>query len=285
MNYPVPSTDLNRYIRTVNKYPVLSEEREKELALRYKEENDLDAAQELVLSHLRVVVRVSRDYAGYGLPQEDLIQEGTIGLMQAVKNFDPLRGVRLVSFALHYIRGSIQEYVVQNWRLVKLATTKAQRKLFFNLRSLRKDLDTLKPDEIESIAEKLEVSEIDVREMEKRFSNYEMTTEINLDDDGHAVRQDIEIIDDDEHEPYRLLEKSQTIELNRTQLAKSLEMLDDRSRRIIETRWLNEGEESTLHDLSLEFGVSKERIRQIEQKALQKMQSNFSEVVTEYIGE
>lgn len=280
--FPVES---NTYVKTVNKYPYLTPERELELATHYRESEDLDAAQELVLSHLRVVVCVARGYSGYGLPQDDLIQEGTIGLMKAVKRFDPTRGVRLVSFALHYIRAEILNFVVDNWRLVKIAKTKANRKLFFNLRSLRKDVNTLRPKEVKEIAEDLNVSESEVLGMEARFAGHEIALDKNEEDGEEFSYQPINyIVADPEYEPSRYLERIELAKLNESQLIKALEELDPRARRIIEARWLCKKEdEATLHDLSLEFGVSKERIRQIETRALQKMQSNFAEAVTEYV--
>ena len=280
MNLPMPSAvgSLETYIQTVNRFPVLSQEKEMALATRFKTDNDLDAARELVLSHLRVVVSVARGYAGYGLPQADLIQEGNIGLMKAVKRYDPERGVRLVSFALHWIRAEIHEFVVRNWRLVKIATTKSQRKLFFNLRSLKKGLGPLKPQQITEIAQQLNVSEHDVVDMEARFSGHEIALEPSESDDDESYAPINYLADNAEHEPSQILETAQHEQLQTTGLANALANLDDRSRRIVEARWLcDEGSAATLHDLAAEFKVSAERIRQIEQKAMGKMQLSLSQ--------
>jgi len=271
MSFHVPSDigSLQGYIQTVNRFPMLSREDEFTLATRFKTENDLDAARELVLSHLRVVVSVVRGFSGYGLPQADLIQEGNIGLMKAVKRYNPGRGVRLMSFALHWIRAEIYEFVVRNWRLVKIATTKAQRKLFFKLRSMKHDLGSLKPRQISDIARQLNVSERDVVEMEARFAGHEVGLEPVGDDESHA--QIHYLADGEEHEPSHLLETAERERLQTTGLAKALGGLDKRSRRIVEARWLREGKAATLHELAAEYNVSAERIRQIEQKALSKM--------------
>ncbi|MDD2721333.1 MAG: RNA polymerase sigma factor RpoH [Gallionella sp.] len=275
ISFPMPSAvgSLDSYIQSVNRIPVLSQEQEFDLAKRFQLHNDLDAARQLVLSHLRVVVSVARGYSGYGLPQADLIQEGNIGLMKAVKRYDPDRGVRLVSFALHWIRSEIHEYVVRNWRLVKIATTKAQRKLFFNLRSLKAGFESLKPDQVSEIAQQLNVKEAEVLEMESRFSGNEISLDPLTSDDEDAYAPIHYLSDSNELEPSRLLESSERERINTTGLSKALESLDVRSRRIIETRWLGEEQTSTLHELAAEFNVSAERIRQIEQKALSKMQS------------
>jgi len=272
MSLPVPTAvgSLEGYIQTVNRFPVLSQEEEFTLATRFKTGNDLDAARELVLSHLRVVVSVARGFAGYGLPQADLIQEGNIGLMKAVKHYDPDRGVRLVSFALHWIRAEIHEFVVRNWRLVKIATTKAQRKLFFNLRSMKQGMEPLKPQQITEIARQLNVSEHDVVEMEARFAGHEIALEPTGSDDDETYAPISYLSDSEENEPSRILETSERERLQTSGLANALAVLDERSRRIVEARWLNE-DAATLHDLAAEFNVSAERIRQIEQKALSKM--------------
>jgi RNA polymerase sigma-32 factor len=283
MNFPTPSAvgSLETYIQTVNRFPVLSQENEMALATRFKTENDLEAARELVLSHLRVVVSVARGYAGYGLPQADLIQEGNIGLMKAVKRYDPERGVRLVSFALHWIRAEIHEFVVRNWRLVKIATTKSQRKLFFNLRSLKKGLEPLKPQQITEIAQQLNVSEHDVVDMEARFSGHEIALEPSESDDDESYAPINYLADNAEHEPSQILETAQHEQMQTSGLANALANLDDRSRRIVEARWLcDEGSSATLHDLAAEFKVSAERIRQIEQKAMGKMQLSLSQAAT-----
>ncbi len=273
MNLPMPSAvgSLEGYIQSVNSFPILTQEEEFSLANRFKHDNDLEAARHLVLSHLRVVVSVARGYAGYGLPQADLIQEGNIGLMKAVKRYDPERGVRLVSFALHWIRAEIHEFVVRNWRLVKIATTKSQRKLFFNLRSMKQGLQPLKPQQVTEIAQQLNVSERDVLEMEARFSGHEIALEGGHDEDDDSFAPLQYLTDDEAHEPSRILENSQREHAQRTGLANALASLDARSRRIVEARWLNTDRTATLHDLAAEFNVSAERIRQIEQKAMSKM--------------
>jgi len=260
----------------VKSYPMLTHEEELDLATRFKRDNDLDAARDLVLSHLRVVVSVARGYAGYGLPQADLIQEGNIGLMKAVKHYDPERGVRLVSFALHWIRAEMHEYVLRNWRLVKIATTKAQRKLFFNLRSLKQGLGSLKPQEVKKIALELNVSESDVVEMEARFNGREMALEADVDDEDDKFSPIAYLATDSENEPSNTLEKAELEKLKTVGLSHALASLDERSRRIIEARWLQDNEDvATLHDLAAEFDVSAERIRQIEKKALSKMQASM----------
>jgi RNA polymerase sigma-32 factor len=277
MSLAVPSAlgSLEAYIQTVSSFPLLSEEDEFALATRFRTENDLDAARALVLSHLRVVVSVARGYAGYGLPQADLIQEGNIGLMKAVKRFDPGHKVRLVSFALHWIRAEIQEFVVRNWRLVKIATTKAQRKLFFNLRSMKQGLAPLKPQQISEIAQQLNVSEKDVVGMEARFAGHEIALDPQGSDDDESYAPIHYLADGEEYEPSRILETAEHEQRQSSGLANALSCLDERSRRIVEARWLCEGDAATLHDLSAEFNVSKERIRQIEQKALSKMHATL----------
>ena len=268
---------LENYISSVKGYPMLTHEEELDLATRFQRDNDLDAARKLVLSHLRVVVSVARGYVGYGLPQADLIQEGNVGLMKAVKRYDPSRGVRLVSFALHWIRAEMHEYILRNWRLVKIATTKAQRKLFFNLRSMKQGLETLKPQEIKRIALELNVSEKDVSEMESRFNGREMSLEADVDDEDDKFSPIAYLAADTDNEPSNTLEKEEREQLETSGLSNALASLDDRSRRIIEARWLQENEDTaTLHDLAAEFDVSAERIRQIEKKALSKMQTSFT---------
>jgi len=275
MNLPMPSTvgSLEAYIQSVNRIPLLSKEQEFTLATRFRADNDLDAARELVLSHMRVVVSVARGYAGYGLPQADLIQEGNIGLMKAVKRYDPERGVRLVSFALHWIRAEIHEFVVRNWRLVKIATTKSQRKLFFNLRSLKQGLQPLLPQQISDIAQQLNVSEHDVVEMETRFSGHEVALETDNNDEDESYAPINYLAEDTKLEPSTILEEAESERLKASGLKHALSALDERSRRIVEARWLHEDGAATLHELAAEFNVSAERIRQIEQKALGKMQA------------
>jgi RNA polymerase sigma-32 factor len=270
---PVPSAlgSLDSYIQAVNRFPILSQEEETRLARRFREHNDLDAARELVLSHLRVVVAIARGYLGYGLPHADLIQEGNIGLMKAVKRFDPERGVRLVTFAVHWIRAEIHEFILRNWRLVKIATTKAQRKLFFNLRSLKKDLGAMSAADVDAVATQLGVSRGDVREMETRLGGHDLALEAPPDSEEESFAPIAYLTDGSD--PSRELEQEQSERLKATGLRNALESLDPRSRRIIEARWLREHEPATLHELASEFGVSAERIRQIEQKAMQKMRT------------
>src|SRR6266481_303052 len=277
MSLPIPSAvgSLEGYIQSVKRFPVLSQEQEYALATRLKAENDLGAARDLVLSHLRVVVSVARGYAGYGLAQADLIQEGNIGLMKAVKRFDPDRGVRLVSFALHWIKAEIHEFILRNWRLVKLATTKAQRKLFFNLRSLKQRAGTMSREEIEGVARELNVKPEEVAEMETRMSGGDVALEGRSDE---AVEEfaPIQYLTDSSSEPTAVIERQRYDQLQREGIQEALAALDPRSRRVIEARWLDEDSDgsvgtATLHDLAREFGVSAERIRQIEAKALRKM--------------
>ena len=269
---PIPSAtgSLDSYIQTVNRFPILSQQEETDLARRFRDNEDLEAARQLIVSHLRVVVSVARGYLGYGLPQADLIQEGNIGLMKAVKRFDPERGVRLVSFAVHWIRAEMHEFILRNWRIVKIATTKAQRKLFFNLRSMKPGLNTLGSDEVTAMAKRLGVKSEEVVEMETRLGGRDIALE-PLGDDEEAAYAPISYLTDADAEPGCILEHNQTAQLKQLGLEKALTSLDARSRRIIEARWLREQDQATLHDLAAEFGVSAERIRQIENKAMQKM--------------
>lgn len=263
----------DHYVRVIKSFPVLTAEEEHEYATRLKQHNDLEAAQKLILSHLRLVVSIARGYLGYGIPQADLVQEGNIGLMKAVKRFDPDRGVRLVSFAMHWIKAEINEYIVRNWRLVKTATTKAQRKLFFNLRSMKQGIETLHTDEINHIAQELNVKPEEVMEMEYRLNGQEISLDASMDEDGEETYSPIAYLADESPEPATALEIAQTERLQASGLSSALASLDSRSRRVVEARWLNEGENATLHDLAAEFGVSAERIRQIEAKAMQKIKS------------
>jgi len=269
---PIPSAavSLEAYVHTINSFPILTQQQETDLGRRLRRSGDLEAARQLVISHLRVVVAIARGYMGYGLPQADLIQEGNIGLMKAVKRFDPERGVRLVSFAVHWIRAEIHEYILRNWRLVKVATTKAQRKLFFNLRSLKQGLGTLGAEEVKAIAKQLRVKPEEVVEMETRMGGQDVSLEPVGDDDEESYAP-IAYLAAEDAEPGRLLEQEETARLRRSGLEQALETLDARSRRIIEARWLKEKESATLHDLAKEFGVSAERVRQIEVKALARM--------------
>ncbi|MBX9915839.1 MAG: RNA polymerase sigma factor RpoH [Nitrosomonas sp.] len=269
LTLPSMGGSIESYIQSVNSFPILSQEEETSLARRLWNQGDLEAAQQLILSHLRFVVAIARGYKGYGLPQADLIQEGNIGLMKAVKRFDPERGVRLVSFAVHWIKAEIHEFIMRNWRLVKIATTKQQRKLFFNLRSMKQGLDTMNPQEVDAMAAQLGVKSEEVVEMEKRFNGSDISLEPISDEEDDAFSP-ISYLTDGE-EPSQILENEQITHLREKGLQQSLACLDDRSRHIIEARWLREKDTATLHDLAAELGVSAERVRQIEAKALQKM--------------
>ncbi|MDP2751886.1 MAG: RNA polymerase sigma factor RpoH [Rhodocyclaceae bacterium] len=273
---PSAAGSLEAYIQAAHRVPMLTEAEELMLARRFRDEEDLDAARQLVLSHLRLVVSVARGYLGYGLPHADLIQEGNIGLMKAVKRFDPERGVRLVSFAMHWIKAEIHEYVIRNWRLVKIATTKAQRKLFFNLRGLKKGFNALSVQEAQAIAKTLGVKPEEVVEMETRLTGADVSLEPTTDSDDEAAEHfaPIAYLATDVHlEPSAQLERKQADRLQDAGLQSALSGLDDRSRTIICRRWLiEEGKEAaTLHELAAEYNVSAERIRQIEVKAMQKM--------------
>jgi RNA polymerase sigma-32 factor len=269
---PIPAAgSLETYVQTVNSFPILTQERETALGRRLRDSEDLSAARELVVSHLRVVVSIARGYMGYGLQQADLIQEGNIGLMKAVKRFDPERGVRLVSFAVHWIRAEIHEFILRNWRIVKVATTKAQRKLFFNLRSLKPGLGALGTSDVKKIAEQLGVKAEEVVEMETRLGGQDVALEPVGEDDEDTPFAPIAYLAAEDAEPGLQLEQAQTVQRRSAGLEQALKELDPRSRRIIEARWLNEAASLTLHDLASEFGVSAERIRQIESKALSKM--------------
>lgn len=263
-------------MRAIKAFPLLSTEEEYDYATRLKKNNDLEAAQMLIVSHLRLVVSIARGYMGYGLPQSDLIQEGNIGLMKAVKRFDPDRGVRLVSFAMHWIKAEMNEFIVRNWRLVKTATTKAQRKLFFNLRSMKQGLGTLHPDEVNHIARELNVKPEEVIEMEYRLNGHEVSLDTHIDDDGDESFSPIAYLEDESPEPSEALEIQQSEQLQSIGLSKALMSLDERSSRVLEARWLTENATLTLHDLAAEFNVSAERIRQIEQKAMQKIKGLMS---------
>jgi len=261
----------DRYMQSIRTIPSLSAEEEWELGMRLKKSNDLEAAKTLILSHLKLVVKVAKGYSGYGLPQSDLVQEGNIGLMKAVKRFDPERGVRLVSFAIFWIKAEIQEYIVKNWRLVKTATTKAQRKLFFNLRSMKKTLQPLKSDEINSIAKELNVKPEDVREMEYRFNGNEISLDYGSEESEDDVFRPIAYLKDETPEPSEKMEIDQSEGNSLSSLSKALSSLDERSRLILEERWLKDKDASTLHELADKLGVSAERIRQIEQAAMKKI--------------
>jgi RNA polymerase sigma-32 factor len=266
----MPVGSLESYIQSVHAIPMLSQDREQELFKRFQSDGDLDAARELVLSHLRFVVKVARGYSGYGLPQADLIQEGNIGLMKAVKRFDPEYGVRLVSFAVHWIRAEIHEYILRNWRIVKVATTKAQRKLFFNLRSAKQRLGWLNREEVESVASDLGVTPADVMEMEKRMAAYDASFDGSPADEDDDTVSPALYIEDMREGPEQQIESLENESGDQDKLIMALESLDDRSREIIRRRWL-ENDKSTLHELAEKFKVSAERIRQLEQNALKNM--------------
>ena len=263
----------DRYMQSIRTIPSLTAEEEMALGMRLKKSNDLEAAKTLILSHLKLVAKVAKGYSGYGLPQSDLVQEGNIGLMKAVKRFDPERGVRLVSFAIYWIKAEIQEYIVKNWRLVKTATTKAQRKLFFNLRSMKKTLQPLKSDEINSIAKELNVKPEDVREMEYRFNGNEISLDYGSEESEDDVYRPIAYLKDEAPEPSELMEIDQSESNSLSTLKTALLSLDERSRLILEERWLKDKDASTLHELADKLGVSAERIRQIEQSAMKKIKS------------
>ena len=263
---------IEAYISAVNRILMLTPEQETSLGKRLRDESDLDAARQLVMSHLRLVVSISRQYLGYGLPHADLIQEGNVGLMKAVKRFDPERGVRLVSFAVHWIKAEIHEYIIRNWRLVKVATTKAQRKLFFNLRRMRPDGHSLDTEQVNEIARELNVRPEDVAEMEVRMSGRELALEAPSDDE-EAFAPISYLSDDGQQEPTRVLERRARDELYGQGLADALETLDPRSRRIVQARWLQDEGGLTLTELAAEFGISAERVRQIEAAAFKKLRA------------
>jgi len=272
MTLPSTAGSLESYIQVVNRFPLLTEEEELRLARQYRDHEDVSAAHALVLSHLRLVVSIARGYLGYGLPHSDLIQEGNVGLMKAVKRYDPNRGVRLVSFAVHWIRAEIHEHILRNWRVVKIATTKAQRKLFFNLRSMKKGHGALTREETEAMASALRVKPSDVSEMEMRLGGQDISLEPIGDDDEDSFGP-ISYLSNPEEEPGRILEHEQSERLRSEGLESALKSLDPRSRRIIEARWLREDDTATLHELADEFKVSAERIRQIEAQAMKKMRA------------
>ncbi|MET1115740.1 MAG: RNA polymerase sigma factor RpoH [Comamonas sp.] len=289
-----PLGNLDAYITAVNRLPMLTLEEEQDYARRLKNDSDLDSAGRLVMSHLRLVVAISRQYLGYGLPHGDLIQEGNVGLMKAVKRFDPDQGVRLVSYAMHWIKAEIHEYILKNWRMVKLATTKAQRKLFFNLRSMKQGLkadaaaldesthrDTLSPHEIDTVAQKLNVKREEVIEMETRMSGGDVLLDPSPSDDGENAFGPIAYLADGSHEPTAMIESRQRDALATDGISLALDGLDDRSRRIVEERWLKVNDDGsggmTLHELAAVYGVSAERIRQIESAAMKKMKKTLAE--------
>ena len=268
-----PGKDIESYLSSVHSIPILSKEEEQELALRLYEEDDLDAARQLVIHHLRFVVHIARSYQGYGLPLGDIIQEGNVGLMKAVDKYDPHRGVKVVSFAVHWIKAEIHEYILKNWRLVKIATTKAQRKLFFNLRSKKKSLDWLTKEEAEKIASDLNVEVKDVLHMENRLSSNDSSFDAPIptgDDD--EIMAPAQYLEDKRYDPEVIVASEQADQVNKEELIAALRMLDDRSKDILQRRYLSD-DKATLHDLADEYKVSAERIRQIENSALKKLKS------------
>jgi RNA polymerase sigma-32 factor len=271
---PVPTGSLEAYIHAAHQVPMLTSEEERELAVRWQNNQDLLAAQKLVLSHLRFVVHIARGYSGYGLPHADLIQEGNIGLMKAVKRFDPTLNVRLVSFAVHWIRAEIHEFILRNWRIVKVATTKAQRKLFFNLRSSKKRLGWLNKAEVDTVAKDLGVPPETVLEMEARLSGHDTPFDAHADSDDDAPMAPAAYLQDLRHDPATQLEATQWEDRNTRRLQSALRTLDDRSRDILEQRWLAE-KKLTLHDLAEKYNVSAERIRQIESNAMKKLKATL----------
>lgn len=272
----LPTGSLETYISSVNQIPLLTQEEELELAEKFQQEQDLDAARRLVMSHLRFVVRVARGYSGYGLAQADLIQEGNIGLMKAVKRFDPAVGVRLVSFAVHWVRAEMHEFILRNWRIVKVATTKAQRKLFFNLRSSKKRLGWLNQEEVNAVANDLGVSSKDVLEMEVRMSASDMAFDLNpgTDEDDNRYLPAL-YLENDSDSPEQELESLQLESKTQSDLALALSTLDDRSQDIIQQRWLNE-KKATLNELANKYGISAERVRQVEKIAFSKIKSQIA---------
>ena len=278
LNFPVPSSlgTIDQYVSAVNKYPLLTLEQEQALGMRWKYTQDVDSARQLVMSHLRLVVSVSRNYMGYGLPQGDLVQEGNVGLMKAVRRFDPERGVRLVSFALHWIRAEIHEYILKNWRMVKVATTKAQRKLFFNLRSMRSGEHALTIAEAKRIAKELNVKPEEVFEMNMRLSGRDIPMDGTPDDsESEAISPVAYLAADENVDPARIIEAQETGRVQSEGLKRALKLLDERSRDIITRRWLAEDQEETLQVLADKYGVSAERIRQIEVKAMKQMRKEI----------
>ncbi len=261
---------LKSYFQGIKKIPILSAEEERLLAKRYREEGDLDAARQLVMSHLRFVVKVARGYSGYGLPQADLVQEGSVGLMKAVRRFDPNVGVRLISFAVYWIRSEMHEYILRNWRIVKIATTKAQRKLFFNLRSSKKRLAWLNKEEVDSVAKDLGVKPQEVIKMEERLSNYDTSFDAPIADNAATSLSPASYLEDKRQNPEKELEATQTEQLKLEALNEAMDKLDERSKDIVNKRWLN-GKKETLHKLADTYGVSAERIRQLEKSAFNKI--------------
>ena len=271
-----PGANLNAYVQAVSSFSILTVEQEQELARDLVSNGNLDAARKLVMAHLRFVVHIARSYNGYGLPLGDLVQEGNVGLMKAVKRFDPDKGVRLVSFAVHWIKAEIHEFILKNWRIVKIATTKAQRKLFFNLRGAKKRLAWLSNDEAHAVAADLGVDVKQVREMEGRLASYDAGFDAGEDDEDEGYVAPAHYLEDNRYDPAVRLEESNWEESNVNGLEKAMEKLDDRSRVILQRRWLND-DKATLHDLAAEYGVSAERIRQLEKNAMNKVKTMMLE--------
>ncbi len=271
----LPTGSMESYISAAFQLPMLSQQEEHDLAVRLRDNNDLDAARQLVMSHLRFVVRIARQYAGYGLPQPDLIQEGTVGLMKAVRRFDPEVGVRLASFAVHWIKAEIHEFILRNWRIVKIATTKAQRKLFFNLRSSKKRLGWFSEQEIQDVASDLGVKPEEVRNMEARLNNYDMAFDADNNDSEDEHVAPVSYLPDMRMEPESILEAEDTERDENERLYAAMQELDERSQEILRRRWLS-GKKTTLHELADEYGVSAERIRQIEKAAMKKLQEKIA---------
>ena len=274
-NWLTPSTDIDQYIAKVRQIPALDADEERRLAIALQETNDINAAQTLIVHHLKFVVYIARGFTGYGLPLGDLIQEGNIGLMKAVKRFEPQRGVRLVSFAVHWIKSEIHEYVIRNWRMVKIATTKAQRKLFFNLRSMKKNIGWLNEEEARVIADELNVSTKDVFEMESRIHGQDIAFELGDDDEDNDHFSPSQWLADSSVDPAESAENAEHDNLMQRKLAKGLQALDARSRAIVQARWLNEDNKATLQTLADQYNVSAERIRQIEQQAMYQLRSHI----------
>ena len=270
-NMLAPAMGLTSYTQAINAIPILTAEEERKLAEDLYYRQDLDAARQLVLSHLRFVMHIARSYSGYGLPQADLVQEGNIGLMKAVKRFNPEKGVRLISFAVHWIKAEIHEYILRNWRIVKIATTKSQRKLFFNLRSAKKGLAWLNNEEVQAVAKDLGVSEHDVREMEGRLAGYDASFDASPDDDeDSSYVVPAAYLEAEDSDPALQLEADNWEDISTRQLSAAMAKLDERSRDILQQRWLTD-DKATLHDLAAQYNVSAERIRQLEQNAMKKL--------------
>ena len=276
LQFALPAGSIDSYVHSVNQVPILSFDEEQRLARLLLENDDIEAARQLVMSHLRFVVKIARGYSGYGLQQADLIQEGNIGLMKAVRRFNPDVGVRLVSFAVHWVRAEIHEFILKNWRVVKIATTKAQRKLFFNLRSSKKRLGWLNQQEVNEVAKDLGVKPSDVIEMEKRMSNYDATFDTHLDDNEESYNAPASYLENNEAGPEELLESEQNINHEQETLQNAIALLDDRSKDIISNRWLVE-KKATLHELAAIHNISAERVRQIENSAIKKLKESIKE--------